>query len=509
MTRLFNIRLGHACNSSSSHSIVPLGALLAKRGVKTVGDEVDSTGEYGWDNFVLASADEKMCYLACILEGSGFDLGEIEEITGVKLTEYTSSFGGEKYTGVEEYVDHQSRFTVPRDRQFAEDLTKYLRQKSVVILGGNDNDGDPEIDGHFTWTRYTGSDTIARADTGEDGLKYWTLFSPRSGNKVRFSFQDGSALRVEGLPSAQGPLYASLPELVDLKITGYCPFSKDCPMCYMDSDSSGEHADYDDIVAYLTQLGQAGTFEIAMGGGEPTLHPQFIDILKAGKDLGMAMNFTTKNFSWFLKRNQRLKDICRNASAVAFSVNSRKDLEQFQKVAESAREEGWRGVRSPWSDPEDVDERLEITMQTIPALHSTSFVKELLLYASQEGLRVTLLGFKRVGRAKADQVVNPNHRWIDALVELVKEEKIRNWDLRSLIAIDTLMAEECKPAFDKAGISPVWYFTEEGTFSAYVDATTHRIGASSYIPENQMQGFAPQDDLGEAFRSMQKAAGIR
>lgn len=499
MSSVFNIRLGHACNSSSSHSIVPLGLLLAHRGVKTVSDDC-SSGAYGNDNFTLASTGEKMTYLACVLESNGFDLDQVEEITGIRLT--VGSYG------TEEYVDHQSVFPVPQGNiQFARELASYLKRKSVLILGGSDGGGS-EVEGHFPWKSISYTNNIlARKDTC-DQLGYWTMFSPGNGNKIRFSFDDATALSVENLPRGLGPAYASAPELVDMKITGFCPFSADCPMCYMDSDSTGEHADTETIRQHLRQLAQAGVFEIALGGGEPTLHPDFTDILAEGASLGLAMNFTTKNFSYFMKDTPRRQAIIKNASAIAFSVNSREDLEKFQKVHQLAVDQDWK--KSPYYNSPGTD-RVAVTLQTIPALHGRKFMEDLLRYCDEKSVRVTLLGFKRVGRARDEQAVNPNHRWIEALVEVLKDQpNISSYWISEMVAIDTLMAAECKDMFDEAGINPIWYHTDEGAFSCYVDATQGLLGASSFVEETEMIGYDPvTQDLCERFAYMQDRAGIR
>lgn len=495
MTYLFNIRLGHACNSSSTHSIVPLDQLLKFRGVMEIQDENVTTGQYGWDKFVLASEQEKMTYLSLQMHGSGVDPELREQFTGI---------ASDTLNGDWDYIDHQAMFSLPTDQEFLTDLAAYLRRDDVIVLGGNDNGGAPDLDGHFPWKSF-GPSIAARSDHHGD-LKYWTLMDTCTGNKVRFSFENESALVGHDLPKHTSVVsYASAPELVDLKITGYCPFSADCPMCYMGSDRAGEHADYDYLMGYLSRMAEAGVFEVAMGGGEPTLHPRFFDLLREGSELGLAMNFTTKNFAYF-KPGKKLYDIRQYARAVAFSVNSRADLDKMRQTVQHLRES--RALTRSWWK-EDSPGHLDVTLQTIPAMHGPQFLRELLAYCVDERVRITLLGFKRIGRGATHPVDNPNQRWVDTLSEMITDKTISPWQLRSLVAIDTLMAAECKPLFDEAGIDPRWYHTQEGAFSCYIDGVTGKLGESSYIPETEMQAYGPEEDLALAFQAMQTQRGIR
>src|SRR5690606_22264475 len=100
--------------------------------------------------------------------------------------------------------------------------------------------------------------------------------------KMRFSFEE----------NPQDLWRSVYPELIDFKITDYCPF--DCPFCYQDSSRQGIHASLADIESYLEMMSNSGVFEIALGGGEPTLHPDFVKILRKTHSLGIVPNFTTK-----------------------------------------------------------------------------------------------------------------------------------------------------------------------------------------------------------------------
>lgn len=88
------------------------------------------------------------------------------------------------------------------------------------------------------------------------------------------------------------------PEFYDIKITNNC--NGGCPYCYMDSKPS-DH--YENIVEKTRSIFSIMTqnqlpYQIAIGGGEPTTHPEFFDLLKMLKEeFDICPNYTT-NGMW-------------------------------------------------------------------------------------------------------------------------------------------------------------------------------------------------------------------
>jgi hypothetical protein len=84
------------------------------------------------------------------------------------------------------------------------------------------------------------------------------------------------------------------PEFYDVKITGHC--EGQCPWCYMDSNNDNDH--YDNICQkvrdYFGSMSEnERPYQVAIGGGEPTTHPDFINLLKTFSSLGIEPNYTT------------------------------------------------------------------------------------------------------------------------------------------------------------------------------------------------------------------------
>jgi hypothetical protein len=88
------------------------------------------------------------------------------------------------------------------------------------------------------------------------------------------------------------------PEFYDVKVTSKC--NGKCPYCYQSSVET--EPDCTDIVGKFTNYfsrfsnGQM-PFQIAFGGGEPTSHPDFLELLEVCNNMGIVPNYTT-NGMW-------------------------------------------------------------------------------------------------------------------------------------------------------------------------------------------------------------------
>ena len=105
---------------------------------------------------------------------------------------------------------------------------------------------------------------------------------------------DGRPIRrvPQELPPAPAPVQTlAPPSLVDFQITERCHLG--CPHCYADSIPGGGHASLDDIELALEQIADIGTYQVALGGGEPLLHPDLPHILARCHELGIVPNLTT------------------------------------------------------------------------------------------------------------------------------------------------------------------------------------------------------------------------
>jgi len=465
--KIHNVRLGHANNSSSSHSL-----LLLNPGVKDVRSRGAEGGDFGWNFFTAASSEDKAMYLAVTLEQQLCH--ELGDFAGRAVTKEILGINMEK----DMYVDHQSTLMMPRyftgdfgrrkgvHVEFVRALDQFLMRSDVVILGGNDNTDEKHPLAskgrevlEFIPREESSENFIAR----QDDQGYWVLFNKQTGAKVRFSFADPT--------DTFQPDRSSAPELVDLKITDHCTFG--CRFCYQGSTGDGKHGDKARIIQLISDLADLEVLELAIGGGEPTLYPGFEGLLKNAKAHDINVNFTTRNLKW-LESADQTAGIMEGARTFAFSVHSPYEVQQLNTLLVK-RDLEHRGV----------------TAQVVMGTLGIDEIVQILEYAGECHMGVTLLGYKTTGRGldylrenkQYNQRYNYHDREVfDQIVKAARKHRVR-------LCIDTVLAASWQKFLKSAGIRDKTYYTEEGRYSCYIDASgaTPLIGPSSYCGVGEMQ----------------------
>jgi len=97
---------------------------------------------------------------------------------------------------------------------------------------------------------------------------YATVFNPNTGFFARIE----DAGYEEPFWSEHGP------ELLDISITSWC--DRACQVCYRNAGVNGKHMECGDYEHLLRQAASAGVMQVALGGGNPNQHPEFIHILE-------------------------------------------------------------------------------------------------------------------------------------------------------------------------------------------------------------------------------------
>src|SRR4029077_3448066 len=300
--KISSVRLGHANNSSSTHSI------LINSGYKAIGPECGDF-QYGWDWFHLKDKENKSKYLATLVFDS-LRQGMADEHASMIARELTGFSPKDEAPDGYAYVDHQSVICFPKKygtdhlyHDFLKEFVAYVQNNpNVSIRGGNDNSEDPGDQGFGggprDWSprneelgeehaiKLLPRDSRNVPLFGRKDRDWWGLYNREGGGKIRLSFNDQAAPY----------LSASLPELVDVKITDYCPHG--CGFCYQSSTQKGKHACIGIIEKIFWELHRAQVFEVALGGGETTMHPEFVKILEIADGQGVTPNFTTFNMAW-------------------------------------------------------------------------------------------------------------------------------------------------------------------------------------------------------------------
>ena len=104
---------------------------------------------------------------------------------------------------------------------------------------------------------------------------------------------DGKTLRIP-LDPKKPITKLKNPEFYDVKITSYC--TGRCPYCYMSSTDHGTDVANaaEKIKQYFGDIPEENRpFQVAIGGGNPNQHLDFVNILKTFYELGIVPNYTT------------------------------------------------------------------------------------------------------------------------------------------------------------------------------------------------------------------------
>ena len=270
-----------------------------------------------------------------------------------------------------------------------------------------------------------------------------TLFDNKNGTKIRLALGKYTKSR--------------LPELVDIKITDYCAFG--CTFCYQGSTVEGKHATYENLQLLIKRPAEAQVFEIAAGGGEPTDHPDFIRMLKDFHKAGIVPNFTTRSLGW-VKRNW--VEIEPYIGAFAYSADTIQHLDSAATMFKDIPKE-------------------RINIHYIMGLQDEDNFITFMKKAHELNFRVTLLGYKTTGRGKNIIPIKYDW-WLDSVNILL------SMGVCPTFSIDTPLAEQYA---NELPVAKEMFHTREGFVSAYIDAVSMQMGASSF---DEKEILVPFDD---------------
>lgn len=236
--------------------------------------------------------------------------------------------------------------------------------------------------------------------------------------------------------------------------------------CYQNSTTRGRHADKNTLNSLAYALKELQVFEVALGGGETTAHPEFVSILDGFRYNGIVPNFTTKDLKWLRDKDLAAK-ILERCGAFAYSAETALAVEMFAEVWKAV---GWKADTSTYPPSQ------KATIQHVVGTTDEASFKALLLACNDAHLPVTLLGYKTVGRGLMYQPTAFD--WVSVVRDVVKDKHLR-------IGIDTVLADTGYQALRDAGV-PEWCVTRrEGKFSAYIDAVEGKMGPSSFCKKNE------------------------
>lgn len=122
---------------------------------------------------------------------------------------------------------------------------------------------------------------------------------------------------------------------MDISITNWC--DKGCVFCYKSSTKRGQHMALADYKNIIDQAADMGVFQVALGGGNPNQHPDFIEILKYTASKKIVPNYTTNGRGL---SSEILDTTRKHCGAVAVSA-----YEPFDETAETRKTLTARGIK--------------------------------------------------------------------------------------------------------------------------------------------------------------------
>jgi hypothetical protein len=457
---IHNLRAGFATNSSSSHSVVMIPESLVGR-VGNAGRYDDA--HYGEADFRLVSPEFKLRYLAAQLVYGIERQNQREDF--VKL--FSPLIPDiENLIERDLGVDGNASITLPPDPlhpAYMKTMLDIFMSDRVVVYGGHDGGSNPfEVDESSDIPAYEMLKSMYRTTIRTEG-PYMVVFDRSNGNKMRMS-------------GAEAPPYVKslVPELVDLKITDYC--AQGCNFCYQSSTKKGKHGKFAVIEETIDMLSDLGVFEIALGGGEPTDHPDFVDIIRHIKKRDMVANFTTLSDRW-LSDPRMVTAVQENVGAIGVSCASAKGLELVEDISNK--------LNDRW-------DRVKVMAQHVVGAQPLWVTAEFMNEAFAKKIPVLLLGYKEVGFGKKFTRHDTGQD-----VPFYLRMAVNNVPDASL-SVDTALLDQYPTIPDVLAVPLALTTSPEGKFSCYIDAVTKKMGPSSYVEPSAMEKLVLDRD---GFRS--------
>nr|DAQ07291.1 MAG TPA: hypothetical protein [Caudoviricetes sp.] len=271
----------------------------------------------------------------------------------------------------------------------------------------------------------------------------------KNGNYTVTIFDDGTKVRSNKLDFFE----PSKPESMDLKISNKCYGNGSglCPMCHECSSPEGKHGDILNLPFLDTLLPYT---EVAIGGGNPLLHPDLVQFLKGLKTRKLIANMTVNQWT-FMQSLDYLKSLVDEKLIYGVGVSLTDPNDKFIEV---------------------VKEFPNVVIHVINGIVSRESLQKL----ANNGLKILILGYKEFGRGdefykdSGDEINILKREMYDALPDIINDGwfKCVSFDNLAIKQLDPkrLMDEDKWQEF---------YMGDDGQFTMYVDAVNREYAMSS------------------------------
>jgi MoaA/NifB/PqqE/SkfB family radical SAM enzyme len=464
-------RIGHANNSSSSHSIV--------FGIHS--ERNSYTTEYGWDSFVLSSKESKNQYMIAqlldninaeisISGGEYFDMPDLYDMTkDMKLTLIQSimkSYGIEctKSSIENTYIDHQSTILLPLNTkgkiniEFWRDLRDYVVNSDVSIMGGNDNNESNPSDNY----------TKVFLPLEKDRRRNWTeIYAIKDNKNNRWIIKNktsGSVTILDFYKKDDKEVKSEVPLLVDLNITNKCTHG--CPQCYRNCTPTGKDALRKNIENILEVLNEHNAaIDLVIGGGDIS---KFDDLSVIFDSIPRMRSITTTISQKTIIDTNNWRSyyyISRfDSIAITLSDYSPEGKAEFIKLAVLLKEQKVKDIVC------------QVIFETFDDLFTLLQDEDIRKCVNS----FSLIGYKNTGRAPELDVSDKSY-----VTKVLKLEEFCEKNYRR-IYFDAIMIERYGQVIKTLDIYKVG---RDGINSCYIDAVGNTMSKNSYCKENELHKF--------------------
>jgi MoaA/NifB/PqqE/SkfB family radical SAM enzyme len=197
-------------------------------------------------------------------------------------------------------------------------------------------------------------------------------------------------------------VWSTSPRQLSIALTNVCDLH--CAYCYAPKHKASLHTDQ--VLGWLKELDAEGCLGIGFGGGEPTLHPDFVDICKrAAGETQLAVTFTTHGHHLTPQLAERLKGSIHFARISVDGVGRTYEEQRGKQFAGLLRGMESIATLSPFGINVVVNERTVAELDAMSELAQKVGACELLLLPQQATTAVASMD-GLVGRALQDWVSN-------------------------------------------------------------------------------------------------------
>ncbi|MDO4706509.1 MAG: radical SAM protein [Comamonadaceae bacterium] len=199
-----------------------------------------------------------------------------------------------------------------------------------------------------------------------------------------FDRMSGLNVLLDDLPT-ETALWSIAPRQVSIALTNVCDLH--CAYCYAPKHKALLRTEQ--VIEWLKELDVEGCLGVGFGGGEPMLHPDFVNICRrAAQETQLAITFTTHGHRLTPQTVGRLKGSVHFARISIDGVGRTYEEQRGKPFASLLKAMDLIATLSPFGINVVVNERTIMELDTIAELAQEFGASELLLLPQQETSKV-------------------------------------------------------------------------------------------------------------------------